>query len=311
MDTPSVITVIGGIALLVALFGGGIKAKEIEIPSIPGWLRILSGLIGIVLLISGVRIYLVPSTQPFTTTPTVIDISTSASASTSLPATAIPQIQATNTPEAIPSSTLTVETVTSLYDDFNDTAFDGSYDKKKWILDTASGNVFQHNGTLEFQLDTSIGDTISLAATKYHEATLEYPTFFEAKLMVPQAQSGHLFMLMTLYPSGAYTDCLAGGSLGGAAFGCGYTDKISPPITDYERLIDDYGKWHTARIEIEPSTMTITYYIDGEEVRSLVPPNAEKLKSEKITFGIGFFSDVASPSYIGYVDDVRIGAIGQ
>ena len=50
MDTLAIITIIGGIALLVALFGGGIKAKEIEIPSIPRSVRFLSGLTGIVLI---------------------------------------------------------------------------------------------------------------------------------------------------------------------------------------------------------------------------------------------------------------------
>jgi|CXWL01.1.fsa_nt_gi hypothetical protein len=50
MSVPTVIAVIGGIALLIGIFGGGIRAKEIEIPSINARVRVFSTLTGIVLL---------------------------------------------------------------------------------------------------------------------------------------------------------------------------------------------------------------------------------------------------------------------
>lgn len=56
MEPLGIITGIGGIALLVALFGGGIKAKEIEIPPIPVSARILSGITGIILIGIAVRL---------------------------------------------------------------------------------------------------------------------------------------------------------------------------------------------------------------------------------------------------------------
>lgn len=50
MDASAIFATLGGIALLVALFGGGIKAEKIEIPTVSGKYRILSGIVGISLL---------------------------------------------------------------------------------------------------------------------------------------------------------------------------------------------------------------------------------------------------------------------
>jgi len=45
-----VITVIGGIALLVGIFGGGIKLERIEIPPIHPIIRIISSIVGVALI---------------------------------------------------------------------------------------------------------------------------------------------------------------------------------------------------------------------------------------------------------------------
>jgi hypothetical protein len=56
MDASAIFATLGGIALLVALFGGGIKAEKIEIPTVLGKYRVLSGIVGISLL--GISIWL-------------------------------------------------------------------------------------------------------------------------------------------------------------------------------------------------------------------------------------------------------------
>ena len=50
MSVPIVISVIGGIALLIGIFGGGIKAKEVEIPSVNVKIRIISAITGVFLI---------------------------------------------------------------------------------------------------------------------------------------------------------------------------------------------------------------------------------------------------------------------
>ncbi len=72
----------------------------------------------------------------------------------------------------------------------------------------------------------------------------------------------------------------------------------------------EYGSWHTFRIEIEPATMTITYYIDGQMVGSHVPVDAEQLKKANFSLDIGIWAPSAG-ALTGSVDDVRIGPLGQ
>lgn len=58
----SVIAIVGGIALLAGIFGGGIKVKEVEFPKLPGWARIVSSIVGIILLCGA--LFYRPSTGP-------------------------------------------------------------------------------------------------------------------------------------------------------------------------------------------------------------------------------------------------------
>jgi hypothetical protein len=57
MNPPTVLIIAGCIALLVGLFGGGVKAKEIEVPKISILPRIFSSVIGISLIWVGTTIF--------------------------------------------------------------------------------------------------------------------------------------------------------------------------------------------------------------------------------------------------------------
>lgn len=83
MTLPLVLAIAGCFALLVGLLGGGIKAKEIEVPKIPVWPRLFSGFIGITLIGVSIRLSVpdfwqttgtpastqVPPTEPVTSQP--------------------------------------------------------------------------------------------------------------------------------------------------------------------------------------------------------------------------------------------------
>jgi hypothetical protein len=40
----------GGLFLLIAIVGGGFTAKELTVPKVPGWARVVSGIVGVFLL---------------------------------------------------------------------------------------------------------------------------------------------------------------------------------------------------------------------------------------------------------------------
>jgi len=70
MTLQLVLAIAGSIALLVGLFGGGVKAKEIEVPKINVWPRILSSLVGIILIGIAIRLPNPSSSpEPLTSTP--------------------------------------------------------------------------------------------------------------------------------------------------------------------------------------------------------------------------------------------------
>jgi len=56
MTLPIVLAIAGSIALLIGLFGGGIKAKEIEMPTLPALPRILLTVFGIALIGLGITL---------------------------------------------------------------------------------------------------------------------------------------------------------------------------------------------------------------------------------------------------------------
>jgi hypothetical protein len=99
MTLPIVLAIAGSIALLIGLFGGGVKAKEIEVPKLSIGPRILSSLLGIVLIGIAIRLPNPPqSTESSTSTP----ISPTEPAPTQVQiipsSTTSPPISPTNTP---------------------------------------------------------------------------------------------------------------------------------------------------------------------------------------------------------------------
>jgi hypothetical protein len=109
MTLPIILAIAGSVALLVGLFGGGIKAKEIEVPKISILARIFSSLVGIVLIVTAIRF---PNPPQSTEQPTSTPIPATKPAPIELPI--IPTLPiptdaptTTQTPTSIPTNTLT------------------------------------------------------------------------------------------------------------------------------------------------------------------------------------------------------------
>lgn len=100
MTLPIVLTIAGCIALLVGLFGGGVKAKEIEVPKISVLSRIFSSLVGVALIWAGTQLPSLPDS--LTPTETVTPILPTA---TSFPSSTADLPIVLTTPSAPPTST--------------------------------------------------------------------------------------------------------------------------------------------------------------------------------------------------------------
>ena len=90
-------------------------------------------------------------------------------------------------------------------------------------------------------------------------------------------------------------------------------DSLWPQQTDHSHetpgQLVELGTWHTVRIEVDPNSMTITYYIDGLVVDSYVPFDAEKLRGAKFQFVVGTWKTTAEGTMTGFIDNVRIGQL--
>jgi len=99
LTLQTILAIAGCIALLTGLFGGGVKAKEIEVPKISSLARIISGLIGIALIGIAIRLpYQPQQDEQSTYAPTPLPTATYIPAD---PPTNVPAKPPTNTPTEI------------------------------------------------------------------------------------------------------------------------------------------------------------------------------------------------------------------
>jgi phosphate transport system substrate-binding protein len=191
----------------------------------------------------------------------------------------------------------------NVYDDFNDPAFEGGYDRGRWRpVSDSPGDFVQEGGALVVVQPSAADSATRLVARAYDFVRLEAPTAFEANLMLdPEARAGYIHLALEAEVPESdewwWTDC----SLYEDWLGC-YADLGYQPEGRPVRP----GEWHTVRIEVEPSTMTFTYIVDGRVEGTFVPPNAEGLKSANFALKLGIWHDEREGAVVGYIDEVRI-----
>ena len=65
--------------------------------------------------------------------------------------------------------------------------------------------------------------------------------------------------------------------------------------------------WHTARIEADPSTANLRFYLDGSLMGSYTPTDAAALRTANdLRPKVGVWNDGPDTYLTRYVDDVRI-----
>ena len=133
--------------------------------------------------------------------------------------------------------------------------------------------------------------------------------YLNSKMLSPDKYAGNVKLhLHADLPGGEgwFSDCNIDGYSGAQCF-----DRPSLQQEGHryevERKPVDLGTWHTFRIEVDPATMTFTYYIDSQVAGSHVPVDAEDLKKAIFTLAIGVYGWEVT----GYIEDVRVGQIRQ
>jgi hypothetical protein len=133
MDAAGTLALLGGIALFVALFGGGVEVEKIKIPAVSKLFRLLSGIFGILLIIISVWIA-VPTEK--------------------LIPKQVPDLKPTETKSSETKISPSTENGVIVLDNFNGPTFDNN----KWDFNENSKNikyvVNQSNGKVCFEFNS-------------------------------------------------------------------------------------------------------------------------------------------------------------
>jgi hypothetical protein len=234
---------------------------------------------------------------------------------TPVPSTATP----TRTSQPTPTSTATIDADPTVYDNFNDPAYNSSYNQKLWKYgDTyPEPQVVQQNGILVITSTSGSGGDLRMRHynnVSLKQATSNARTFFEAKLMLGAEGEGSVHIKISdgsdsLTTVHGFSSCGIDKSGWASCYYTAWPPQEGYGYFDAEKRLADYESWHTFRIEIDPSTLTFFYYFNGQVVGSYTPVNAEALKQARYSFKVGVYAN--GEFVTGYVDDVRIGQLRQ
>jgi hypothetical protein len=213
----------------------------------------------------------------------------------------------------LPFKTTTPRSATSnysdptLYDEFDDFAYDGSYNKLQWDVwtsDNKSSSIIQESGKVI--IVANAGQRVWFINHVYNDVKIEKPVFFETKMKLDglAVNSDMLLTIRTDY---------------GAAH-CGPENYGFPDIQCWRNFFSErnddgsvgiyLGSWHTLRLEIDPLRKSITSFIDGQTVQSYMPPNPDTVMMSKFLFAIEL-NNWSNAQAKGFIDYVKIGEIEE
>lgn len=281
MDVSTVIAIVGGIALLVGVFGGGVQLKELVIPPINSTFRIVSFVLGVILIIGAVIV----------SRPEFLNL--------------IP---------AQPSGSVTIPspdpTKPLLADNFDNPANEGRYDTNLWTCDICAFEpelVRQNDSSLRLEGKNGKGGGL-VAIKTWHASQVD---FAEWRMKLQNTDNGGVILFFnTDIASGTWsTFCfMQSSSLSTtqAMFGC-YSDinANGQSVSEYstQSIAVNYNEWHTIKIDFARDDFKIRYFLDDQLIGENIPANADELKNKVLRFALGVYTDT---NIVGYIDDVTV-----
>jgi len=207
-----------------------------------------------------------------------------------------------------------------LYDDFNDATWDGMHDPAKWQFGGDTSTQFrQQSGALVVtNSSTSNPSSGNLVAQRPRLHRWQQVQQAQARLKMSSDRTGGwspIGIALTADETNGHTwfaSCRLGAnaSMSQASFGCSvFISQGNSYPSEYETpgVSVDYNTWHIARIEIDPNTANVQFYLDNTLIGSHIPTDATALlASDQVQMRITVWGADSSSSATRYVDDVRI-----
>lgn len=209
----------------------------------------------------------------------------------------------------------------TIYDRFDNPAYDGAFNPLLW---SPSNNDMlvqfrQQSGALVVTNTPSANPTgESLMVNRPRFRRWQQVQRIQARLKVSSDRSGNWSPVgIVTYADEInghtwFASCTLGGSANSsqASFSCGiFIHQGNSYPSEYwtPEVLVDYGSWHTARIETDPYTANVRFYLDNTLIGSHTPTDAAALVgNDQLQVAITVWGAEANSSATRYVDDVRI-----
>ena len=203
----------------------------------------------------------------------------------------------------------------TMYDDFDNAQYNGSYDKLKWGYWTSDGEApfVQKNGELFVNMGKN--NDIDINLKSYDRVTLKKPTFIEARVLLEaNANASALLIGFEAISNDKYdglTACQISNNPGTGKQDLNCSNNYFGQYQEAPLNISGVEPmWHLVRIEIDPVKMQTVFIVDGNIFGPYTLPQADKLKSDIWRFGPSMGREsVKDPPPIAHLDYVRMGAI--
>lgn len=314
-----VLLVVGAIFFLIGLLGGGVELAAIRIPSIGKYPRFLASGVGVIFMGLAVGRLIFPSLPPQSlVTPARIETPTPvstlvAAAPTETPVlpTATPSVSPntpqsspptpTNTPPPTPTPTATIDADPMVYDNFNNPANNGSYDKSRWTLRDLNPvcDVAQRDGAMVFKNTPPLESVeCTLYIPEQVAATNLKVLEFRAKIS-PDFTGDSETVNIGIDNGTWWSQCSLRADSNGVIAALVNSEGEN---RDYDAA---YDRWYLLRYEIDPDSFRQSCFVDNQLIKSFIPKNAAELKNKKFNLWVHTWIRPNSSATI-LVDDVRI-----
>jgi hypothetical protein len=232
--------------------------------------------------------------------------------------TALPAITPKPTPTSSPELFNSADT--DLYDNFNDSQYDGGVNEALWdAANQDAGFVLQKDGFLTIHKQKGPDECLVTAANNFRGIIPVTPFFVQADLKVKQQISNGsigFYTVGTADERGFMASCSlvldSQNQMVGACVNHWWdgNNKENPVSEHYvtKKILINYAEWHTFRIDYDPRGYQFTYFIDNENVGSYQVVDTESIRKAAFELDLDVCL-VEGAGYEGYFDNVRIGWI--
>ena len=201
-----------------------------------------------------------------------------------------------------------------LYDDFNDPTWDGVWNPALWhAWDTTGFDVRQENGAMVFSNPSPIEKTTTLDLQFWGEHSLGQLRLFQARLKISSDRSGGGSAVWIHFGGKAagyddwYTECGLEGRPGDTAYAHCQVAQSQGQEYQTPDLLVNYDTWYTLRIETDPATANMRFFLDNTLLGSHTPKNAAALlNANTLSPRLAALNFDQGGKCTRYVDDVRV-----